>query len=230
VLKFATFNAAGGRYGKERVAETIRAEQPEVVAIQEATEELVDYLTAPEITDLHHSIISWNYGKFGNAILSREPISQAVSQPLYRAPGREQRSLLLGVVNVHGRDILFGSFHLDNDAAGLFGKNRAHERQWQAAQISGLSDIEQFSHMPAIIGGDANSSPGSKEHRLLTGGRLDDVSSKLGGALMTFHGFLNDESMDVIIERGVQPLEEHTLSRGGSDHYLVGARLIVPKS
>ena len=165
VLRILTYNIRNciGMDGKtdfRRVAEVIMAINPHVVALQE-----VDSVTRrmdgadvlkilAEMTGMHYRYgpaISFQGGKYGNGVLSREKPLNYSYIPL---PGRqERRSLLM----VEFEDFIFYGTHLNNRYAG--------DRHGSVMII----DYEaKDSDKPVFLAGDINDTPGTKTLELLS--------------------------------------------------------------
>ena len=164
VLRILTYNIRNcigmdGRTDFDRVADVIMAINPHVVALQEVDSvtrriDGADVLRVlAEKTGMYYRYgpaISFQGGKYGNGILSREvPVGYSYI-PL---PGRqERRSLLM----VEFDDFILYGTHLNNQYAG--------DRHGSVM----IMDYEaKESEKPVILAGDINDTPGSRTLELL---------------------------------------------------------------
>lgn len=104
-----------------------------------------------------------NGGRFGNAILAKHPIRDAVTHPL-PSPGTSQRSLHIGRIETPLGSLPFGVTHF----AWQF-----HEGVIREAQALGTAEhmkaFERAGDLPSILCGDLNTRPDAAEIRFLTG-------------------------------------------------------------
>lgn len=181
VLRVVTFNIHHGRGtdGKidlERVARTLQALKPDVVALQEVDRDTkrsggVDQLQRlAELTGWNSAFgqtMPYDGGRYGNAILSRFPISEQTNHPLPVHEGQEPRAALMVTVTP-GRDLpafRFVSTHFSHD--------RADARLDQAGHL--LTRCRGVT-VPLLIGADFNAKPTSAPmQRFWKAGFVDQV-------------------------------------------------------
>jgi endonuclease/exonuclease/phosphatase family metal-dependent hydrolase len=160
------------RYRPERVIETLAHYQPDVVFLQEADDGVprtrghrqVDLVG--DALGLPHRAFQQNVklrqGGYGNAILSRFPLSD-VSDLDLTVPMKKRRQALLAHCRLHEdqhvRTVLIGNFHL-----GLAG----YERTLQIRRFLRSHVLRHTAgHTPVIVGGDFNDVYGTLGRRLL---------------------------------------------------------------
>jgi endonuclease/exonuclease/phosphatase family metal-dependent hydrolase len=155
-----------GKLDLERIAALIKAEQVDIVALQEvdrgtertAKRDLARELA--ELTGMQHVFgknIDFQGGEYGNAILSRFPIQEHVHTRYRVSISGEQRGLLLATVRVHDRELLVANTHLDF-------KKEDEERLANVAEALGIL-AERRGNRPVIFCGDFNAPPGSPTYK-----------------------------------------------------------------
>ena len=105
-------------------------------------------------------------GEYGDAILSRWPITPEAHLTLPSSPNREKRSLIAGRVEIPDRQggaLWFGSTHFDHMDGDA-------DRLLQAKAV--LEAIQQ-TQLSAVVAGDFNCEPDSPPFRILSGRLLD---------------------------------------------------------
>ncbi len=171
-MRLLTLNIHHGRGADDeinlpRIAETINAARPDLVALQEVDRgtkrsgQQDQLVVLSELTGLHHAFgkaIDFEGGDYGVGILSRYPISSSMTFRLPSSEDREQRvALEVRVPAPEFSPVIFVSTHLDHHA----------DDKDRLAQAEKLLDL--FSHGPsaAILAGDLNATPDSNVLRLL---------------------------------------------------------------
>lgn len=156
-LRFMTYNIKHGELSSlDSIASVIRGQAPDLVALQE-----VDVLTnrsgkvdqaerLGQLTGMHHafvpSLLSFDGGQYGLAVLSRYPIRSAQRVPLRSAA--EQRAL--GIVEVE-----LDATHVVPVAVTHFGTTGATERLNQAEDVKAALAGRPW----VLLGGDLNATP-----------------------------------------------------------------------
>ena len=154
----------------QSVAAVINAAHPDLVALQEIDANNgragLDLNEAKELAHLtgmsyfFSRAIWYRGGAYGDAVLSRHPIKDTMRYelPIESGTKAETRALCMIMVQVPGgRQILFGSTHLDQHGD-------ESNRLLQARTIAGI--VKSFT-LPCIIGGDFNADPESQTLSLL---------------------------------------------------------------
>jgi endonuclease/exonuclease/phosphatase family metal-dependent hydrolase len=152
------------------IANVIRQQQPDVVALQE-----VDVYTERSGKTLHQAnelakvtgmqayfakAIDYGGGEYGVAILSKLPMAEMKNTPLPTAAGTNGEPRTLGSVVLtlpDGKQILFAFTHLDAQSSST-------NRLLQIRKITGLLNPVK---MPVILAGDLNAAPGSEVINIL---------------------------------------------------------------
>ncbi len=163
-LKVMAYNIHHGRgmdnvVDLERIAKVIRDAAPDLVALQE-----VDYKTARtngvdqaaelgRLTGMHHLFlrqIDFEGGEYGQAILSKYPISDSNIHWLPGTPERERRIAAIGKIETP-QPILFGSTHLHHA-----------KEEFRNQQAEEINRIAKKSNLPILLLGDFNAYPESQ--------------------------------------------------------------------
>lgn len=154
--------------------------------------------------------VKWRPAQYGNTIISRWPIIKS-KQHLLPSTG-EQRGMLEAEIKIDRVPVSFYCTHL-----GLKQVERIN-------QVEKIIEIISANQKPAILVGDFNDVPQSKEVRMLTT-VLDEVTSKVGG-INTFPADGSVEQLDyVFISSDWQIVSVHPIYSQASDHLAVLAVL-----
>ncbi len=229
-LRVMTYNI---RYGKgedgiqdlRRIAEIIHKAGVEIVGLQEVetfsprsqyvnqarwlAEELGMYA-------IYSPALSVGPYHYGNAILSRYPITYYSNQPLQSS--REPRNYIKARIDVNGEEILFITTHL-----GLSqGERLDHIQQL-------LKSIKEHS-LPVVLVGDLNCTPEAKEIKQIRG-LMNDSHQKSGfDKGLTFPSQEPRYRIDYIFATpDIQLLKSKGINSMVSDHLPVIAEMIIPK-
>lgn len=157
-----------GEFDLVRIAERIRALDVDLVALQEVDRTTGrsrwrdQALEIASLSGMHHiygPAMRYDRGEYGEAILSRWPISHARTIQMPKIEGSEPRALLVAEIEtpIAGR-VRFASTHLAHDSG--------HDRLEQARII--LNELNDGS-LPTIVAGDLNAEPDDPPMRLLLG-------------------------------------------------------------
>lgn len=148
-----------------RIANVIRAVDPDVVALQEVdvkTRRVKQVDQAAELARLtgmygaFGKAIDHDGGEYGQAILSRYPLEATKVHLLPNLPEREQRIAFEARITVAGRAMTFVTTHLDHQLNDL--------REQQATR---LNELLGGLNRPVILAGDLNATPESKPLEIL---------------------------------------------------------------
>lgn len=157
---------ADGKVDLPRLAEVIRGARPDLVALQEVdnrTERTggVDQTAElARLTGLHGQFckqIDFEGGEYGQAVLSRFPLSVTTIHWLPGMPERERRIAAEVHFEAAGQKLAPVTTHLHH--------NQEPFRQQQAAK---LNEIFANSERPVILAGDLNANPDSEPLRILS--------------------------------------------------------------
>jgi endonuclease/exonuclease/phosphatase family metal-dependent hydrolase len=212
------------RYRPERIIETLAHYEPDIVLLQEVDEGVprtnhhrqVDLLG--EALGLRHRAFQQNvkvkHGHYGNAILSRFPLSDVHDIDLSVRWKKRRRALVAHChlhPDEHSRTLLIYNMHL-----GLAG----FERSIQLRKILGHESLARTHHRTAVIaGGDFNDVWGGLGKRLLEPVGFQSAAGKI----KTFPAFRPLRALDRIYFRGdLNWLGSHAskvpVARQASDH------------
>ena len=156
-----------GRVDLERIADVIRQERPDLVALQEVDKSVErtrrrDFPTELAALTGMSCVFSNNYhyqgGEYGNAILSRLPVVGWTNRHYRMLRPGEQRGLLEVRAKVGRRLIRFFATHLDF-------RGDDSERMLNVGEIRAV--VESEPDLPAIVAGDFNDLPGRRVHGLM---------------------------------------------------------------
>jgi endonuclease/exonuclease/phosphatase family metal-dependent hydrolase len=156
-----------GRIDLERIAEVIRHEGADVVALQEVDRGVTrsggrdlaaELAVLTGLTHVFSNNFSFQGGEYGNALLSRLPVKRWGNTHYRMLREGEQRGLLAAELEVPGQRLLVMSTHLDfrpDDAERLsnVGEIRAAARRYGEGTV--------------IVCGDFNAVPGSPTHQAM---------------------------------------------------------------
>ncbi len=172
-LRVASWNV-WWRYGpwerrRPAIEATLRALDADVVALQEVWDDGTTNLAAElgQVIDrnpVYQRAEKRNGIGFGNAILSRWPITRTDWRPL---PGEQESG--------EGRCVLFAELDGPNGPVQVFSTHlnwrfeHSHIRQQQVAEIARFVASKRPRSYPPIVCGDFNAEPISEEIRMMTG-------------------------------------------------------------
>jgi len=229
-LRLLTYNIHKGiggadrRYRLERVIETLQHCQPDIALLQEVDdgvprsrhERQVDLLA--EAVGLPHRAYQQNVrlkrGHYGNAVLSRFPMSSEADIDLTIPLKKRRRALVVRCrvpVGGHLRSLLVVNVHL-----GL----SSMERQLQLRRLLKRHPLAHAAwRLPIVIGGDYNDVFGNLGKRVM----FSQGFSSVGQKIRTFPAVLPVSSLDRIFYRGSLQLRHafasrSQLARQASDH------------
>lgn len=153
-----------GKVDLERIAKVIGSVKPDLVALQEVdqktrrTGEVDQPAELARLTGMRQVFggnISFQGGRYGNAMLSRLPVKRSENHPLPTFYQGEQRGVMEAEVEALGGHppVLFFVTHLDY-------RGNSRERPASAERINGL--VAKSPNRPAVIAGDLNDRIGSE--------------------------------------------------------------------
>lgn len=223
MLRLVSYNIKSGLHhpeGLDAIAATVRALDPDVVALQEVdrgTERSGDSDQAARLADAcglkHHAFgvaTPWfGGGEYGIALLSRFPLGDVQTAPLWvptdpaAAQGlREPRALLSASLDADGTPVRAFVAHLGLDE---------EQRRIQAHEIAAALQ-KSFAHASPVLMGDLNDVPGSPPVAALTA-TLQDAHAHLAAA-----------------ERGTFPAGARAPERVAIDYVMVPERWSVGRA
>lgn len=235
-LRVLTYNIHHGRGTDQqvdlnRIAGVIRAQKPDLVALQEVDQKTrrtngVDQTTVlSELTGLHGEFlhqIDFEGGRYGQAVLSRFPLSAATVHWLPGTPDRERR--IAGSVLVRlddTRSLRFVTTHLHH--------NNADFREQQAVELNRLFAGGQ-SQTITILAGDLNAVPDSPP--LLQLNRQWSSVTSSDQSWLTFPAAAPERQLDYILihpQNSLSIIRSEVISEPvASDHRPVLTELQLP--
>jgi endonuclease/exonuclease/phosphatase family metal-dependent hydrolase len=169
VLSYNIHHAEGvdKKLDLRRIADVIKSTNPDLVAVQEVdvnTKRANNVDQAAELaklTGLHvyfAKAMPYQGGSYGQAILSRHPMTETATHPLPGEPNVEPRTVARATVKVANQTITFFATHLDHKDEPA--------RVKQAEEINALAGTVPADHT-LLLAGDLNSRPGSAPMRRL---------------------------------------------------------------
>ena len=196
----------------DRQADTIAHEAPDVLVLEEVVRGwLIDeqhdalgylsarlgmpYVFAPNIGDL-----------YGNAILSRYPITEVRRLHYAKEPGLRYQPRGAIIVRIAG--VMIIGTHLDENADA------------SAVRMEQVRDLlRAWNNEPvAIIACDCNALPEAAELQLVTDSGFGDLALQSGGGALTFPAGSPVERIDYLFGIGVTPAQGHVVASTASDH------------
>jgi endonuclease/exonuclease/phosphatase family metal-dependent hydrolase len=225
-IRVMTFNihhgeGLDGKIDLPRIAEVIRRERADLVALQEVDKgvlrtgrrDLPEELAAlTGLTCVFSNNFHYQGGEYGNAILTRFPVLSATNSHFQMVRTNEQRGILQVAVDAYGRPLVFMSTHVDYRADDT-------ERLLNLREIAALT--RRFDHASVILCGDFNDTPNSRVHQQLKLG-FDDTWELAGdGAGWTYPSGNPRKRIDYIwIARTarLKPTAAHVPESAASDH------------
>lgn len=191
-----SWNIAAGSGNLARTAETIRASNVDIAALQEVDVRWSDRSAFVDQADSLARLLGMSVRfapiysipdtlrrsrEFGVAILSRYPIESWRNHEITRLSTQQQNAapakapgFLEAIIDVRGTKVRAFSTHLDYRA----------DPAVRRMQVSEMLDIINVSKMPTILAGDLNAPPDAPELRPLR--VLRDAASAWDGGAMTY--------------------------------------------
>lgn len=215
-----------GAVDLEAIARTIEAEDPDVVALQEVNRGWVQGGGADMATWLAQRLrmrVTFAPAadrQFGNAVLTRGDLSDAVALELPYGAGPQGRSAASADVTLPAGTLRVTSVHL---------QHRDENTPTRLDQLRTLLAAEQ--HRAAVVAGDLNAQPGRPEIDLVTGaGFLSAVDEVGDPAALTIPSTGPEERIDWVFWRADGPVaatEARVLTQArASDHLPIVVRLV----
>ncbi len=238
VLTYNIHKCIGGidrRYRPERIRDVIAHYHPDLVLLQEVDrgarrtngDDQVDLLG--DMLGLRHRTWFPNHrmlrgGEYGNAILSRFPITHTENIDL-TVPPRKRRSVLHGRYRVRLGTKRTRTLHVFNLHLGLSGT----ERKIQLRKFLESHPFAGFDRRtPVVVAGDFNDVWGTLGRKLLE----PNGFRGLGAPIRTFPAYAPVRALDSIYMRGsIRLLHAHSsrlrLAGQASDHLPLVAELVI---
>ena len=235
-LRILTFNihhgeGTDGNIDLPRQAKVILDSKADLVCLQEVDDRTertgrVDQTAElAKLTGFHGEFvhqIDFEGGRYGQALLSRYPISQAECHWLPGTPDRERRMAGAVRLKVHEQSITLVTTHLHH--------NNEPFRIEQARTLDRIFRSEKYSDSIVIIAGDFNATPDSEPLKI-----LQEYWVSVGNAsepLLTFPAEKPERQLDYILigaSSGVKVRNVHVIDEPlASDHRPLLAELRLP--
>ena len=203
-LRVMTYNihhgeGTDGKLDLPRIAAVIRSTRADLVALQEVDRKVprsggVDQAEElGRLTGMRHAFgpsIPLSGGEYGNAILSRLPITRTTRHLLPKFDNGEQRSILEAEIELSGetRPMRILATHLDH---------RPNDRE-RLASVEAIEQLARTStNSPVLLAGDLNDSPGSAVLERLT----LNWSAASPGPLSTIPSDQPKRQIDFVLQR-----------------------------
>ncbi|HET6790931.1 MAG TPA: endonuclease/exonuclease/phosphatase family protein [Actinomycetota bacterium] len=215
-LRVATWNVHGMRAGVEEIARVIRAEQVDIVAMQESGPRR-RLRAVGETLDMQVCGDPWAFPRrrIQNAVLVRRGLATTVSHRLHRFSGGSllyPRGVLLAETDLH---VSVLSVHL-----GLDSSERADHVEQLRAML--LGPDATF----VVVGGDLNALPGDPGPSSFAALASDCWAAASEGSGATFPSHAPTARIDYLFAgRAFRPLRAWTVGGTVSDHLMVVAEL-----
>ena len=225
-LRVLTYNIHHGvgtdkQHDLERIAELINRLSPDLVALQEVDKGVkrtlgedqparLAELTGMEVVFVKN--INHQGGEYGNAVLSRLPVTHYINHALPKLYPDEQRGMLEVHVDADGQPIVFFATHFDYRGDD---SERVASAQW-FEQV-----VNKQPNRAVILAGDLNDRPDSRVIELLSG-YLNDTYTLNSDPGYTFPAGEPDRRIDYIFHHtrsGLTAVESRVISEPtASDH------------
>lgn len=218
-----------GRVDLERIADVIKKERVDLVALQEVDKGVArtgrrdfpgELAALTGMTCVFSNNYHYQGGEYGNAILSKFPILTWTNTHLQMIRQGEQRGILQTTVSVAGKQVVFMATHIDY-------RREDDERIMNVAEFKRI--VKRYSGLPVIICGDFNDTPGSRTYANMTE-EFVDVWAKVGdGPGYTITSTNPTKRIDYIWlhkeQDSLEPLRAWVIKTLASDHLPLVAEL-----
>lgn len=225
-MKVMTYNihhgeGVDGKFDLQRIARLILDNKADLVALQEVdlkTKRTGRHDIASELgaltgmTNVFGANIDLEGGHYGNAILSRYPITAVTNHHLPQISPSEQRGLLQASIRLPSGNLTFCSVHLDH-------------RRPEADRLASVARIHQILggvDGPQLVAGDFNARPESQTYQNMAAGNIYEDSWKVLniGDGLTIPSQSPKSRIDYIWQRGGHfiPVTGKVIASEASDH------------
>ncbi len=156
-----------GRVDLPRIAELIKAQRADLVALQEVDKGVArtdrrdlpaELAALTGMTAVFSNNFHFQGGEYGNAVLTRFPLKRWANHHYQMLRAGEQRGVLQLVLDVHGREMVFLNTHIDY-------RGDDSERWLNVGEIE---KIVADAKRPVILCGDFNDVPSNRVYRRLS--------------------------------------------------------------
>ena len=172
-LRVMTYNihhgeGLDGKVDLARIAELIKQERADIVALQEVDKGVVrtarrdlpaELAALTGMTCVFNNNFHYQGGEYGNAVLTRFPVKQWSNHHYQMIRPNEQRGILQVVLDVRGRELVFMNTHIDSRPDDA-------ERWLNVGEIEELT--KNHGDTPVILCGDFNNLPSGRVYERLS--------------------------------------------------------------
>lgn len=211
-----------GRIDLERIADVIKKERADLVALQEVDKGVertarrdfpAELAALTGMTCVFSNNYHYQGGEYGNAILTRFPVVTWTNTHLQMIRKGEQRGILQTTVSVMGKQVVFMATHIDY-------RREDDERIMNVAEFKRI--LKRYSGLPVIVCGDFNDTPGSRTYANMAE-EFVDVWAKVGdGPGYTITSTNPTKRIDYIWlhkeQHSIEPLRAWVIKTLASDH------------
>ncbi|MGQ9549311.1 MAG: endonuclease/exonuclease/phosphatase family protein [Roseiflexus sp.] len=169
-FRVMTFNINGGNDRPDHVIATIRAAQPDIIALQELNPAIAAALERELGEEYSYRFLDPQWGVTGMGIISRFPLRPlAIRLPGHRWIGTPQAV----EIDTPGKTITLLNFHAIPPLGSRQEMTAAiGERERQAAAINAFVEAQRT---PVVVAGDLNATPFHRAYHILENGALSNV-------------------------------------------------------
>jgi len=214
----------------DRIAKLIVKEKIDVVALQELDRGIprskkIDIITTlADKTDLTYAFgktIDYQGGEYGNGFLTRFPILEERNIMFTETFGREQRGVLLLILDNRGQEFVVANTHLDS-------------RNDDSARVTAVHELKQilarYSSRPVLLCGDMNDHPSSGTVAELAGTVSDTWAAVGKGNGFTYPSKTPEKRIDYVFSLSnkttdslstplqLRPVRARVIESPASDH------------
>ncbi len=168
-----------GKVDLQRIADLIRQEQADLVALQEVDKGVrrtqqrdfpSELAALTGMTCVFSNNFPYQGGEYGNAVLSRFPVLSWTNTYYRMLRTNEQRGVLQVTARVADQPLVFMATHVDYRPDDV-------ERRQNAEQLAEI--LDRYPGLTVIVGGDFNDVPNGRLHRKMKE-RWQDVWESIG--------------------------------------------------
>jgi endonuclease/exonuclease/phosphatase family metal-dependent hydrolase len=236
-LRVMTYNIAAGHGDLDGIARAIRAEDPDIVALQEVdvrwsersgfADQAAELGAALGMHVRFGAIYSMpSQAEFGLAILSREPIVEFTNHVIPRLSTQTEAAepapmpgFLEAVVRIGGERLHVFNTHLDYRA----------DPRVREVQVARMLELMDEGSEPVILMGDLNARPDAAELQPLLA-PFTDAWGIATGAGWTYPGAMPDRRIDyILLSDRFRVIDAHVPATRASDHRPVVADVRVSR-
>lgn len=204
VLSYNIHHGEGvdGKLSLPRIAKVIRDADPDFVALQEVDQGVTrsasvqQAVELAEMTGYHYGFykaIDFGGGEYGQAILSRWPISQVTGIQLPNRDGREQRIAIVADIETELGKIRFVGTHLDHSLSELRHEQASALVEYLTQSVGAEAD------RLCILAGDLNDTPESETVRRFQGWDHVPRIAAQEGTLATYPAEVPKAQIDFVL-------------------------------